>query len=158
MQQKDQARSKKCPFDRILPCWILTWHSSRGVARLLCTISKSPPLTLHMVELLWMGKVWSRSTSCFMCGKQALEKDFPSLCTGEQTMSRVTLKSSHAVDDGFEYQWDLKAREWVSQRKKTCEEQTHSHCQIGSKKYIPILIIPEVCEWFFATAMLISTH
>ena len=37
-----------------------------------------------------------------MCGKQALEKDFPSLCTGEQTTSRVTLKSSHAVDDGFD--------------------------------------------------------
>ena len=42
--------------------------------------------------------------------------------------------------------------------KNTCEEQTRSHCQIGSKKHMPILIVPEACEWFIAMAMLISTH
>ena len=110
-------------------------------------------LQYSCLELLWMGKVWSRSTSCSVCGTQALEKDFPSLCTGEQTTSGVTVKSSHAMDGGFEYQWDLEAREWVSQKSRpTC------HCQIGSKKYMLILITPEVCEWFTATAMLISTH
>lgn len=41
-------------------------------------------------------------------GKQ---EGLPSLCTGEQAISWVTLNSSHAMAGGFEYQWGLEAGE-----------------------------------------------